>query len=185
MSLEGRAFCIKLYSTFFFHLTQFLSVEKVGEFAGEAKVSIPKRQLIFLTSIHYLPMVCQVLSNASYLEEAASYVRGLRPNSFEWRSPYGGVMLGASIVVRAAFSGNTLTKEYDPTSYEFEEGEIGILGWINREASSRFFEPTVVWDTDPEKTARRVGIMTLEIIGIEVQGVRFYYQPVPVKQDPH
>ena len=92
-------------------------------------------------------------------------------------------MLGADIIVRAVLRGQTIPNaEDDPDLYKFEESDTGILRWKCSD-NIRFWEPTVIWDHDVRRHPRRTLVMNLEVVGIEVQGCRFYYGPASSLKD--
>jgi len=97
-------------------------------------------------------------------------------------------MLGAEAVVISPYGGQTIPHEDNPTEgvYHFEHGEIGILRWKPSPCGTVLdFQPEVIWDADPKLLPRRVLLVSIELIGLQINGCRFFCGPKPTLQDAH
>lgn len=82
-------------------------------------------------------------------------------------------MKGVNAVVLARITGTTFPRETGDVPYQFTQGERGILIWERAADQINTWEPSVVWDNDPDKQARKVLFAAIKLLGIQAEDQRF------------
>ena len=73
------------------------------------------------------------------------------------------------VVVRARFGYAMPNGRYP---WQVTKGDIGILKWKRHSRFARLVELLVVWDSDPQRQARRPILSSLEVVGLQINRER-------------
>lgn len=73
------------------------------------------------------------------------------------------------IVVKARFSYLAMDGR---ERWPVKKGDFGIIRPESHRRYARFVEPTVIWDADPSRKARRPILSSLAVVGLQARGVR-------------
>lgn len=80
------------------------------------------------------------------------------------------------LLVRAVRYGTTIPDGNVPSTYEYQEGENGVVVWKWHPTDVTFLEPVVFWDNDSTQQPRRFLFNDVLITGVQNGNVRVTVQ---------